>query len=117
RNLLMARIHNVGSKPVRNVKIAFYDGNPQSGGRHIGSQTIPNIEPPNDLEPRTVTVGINHRIDSATDIYVVVDPDDEIADEITTFNNVAHKRLPEVEKGQDIQNKPKPAVTSFRRGR
>lgn len=117
RNLLMARIHNIGSNPVRDVKIAFYDGNPQSGGKRIGSQTIPNIEPPNDLEPRTVTVGINYPIDSPTDIYVVVDPDDEIVDEITTFNNVAHKRLPETKKEQAFQNKPKPAVTSFRRGR
>jgi len=117
RNLLMARIHNVGSKPVRNVKVAFYDGNPQDGGKRIGLQTIPNIEPPNDLEPRTVTVGINYHIGSPTEIYIVVDPDNKIADEITTFNNVAHKRLPEVEKAQAVQNRPKPALTSFRRAR
>jgi hypothetical protein len=117
RNLLMARIHNVGSKPARNVKVAFYDGDPQNGGKRVGLQTIPNIEPPNDLEPRTVTVGINYPIESPTDIYVVVDPDDEIAGEITTFNNVAHKRLPEAEKEQVDQEEPKPAVTSFRRGR
>ncbi|MHC4143812.1 MAG: hypothetical protein ACYSUD_03435 [Planctomycetota bacterium] len=117
RNLLMARIHNVGSKPVRGVKVAFYDGDPQKGGRRVGLQTIPNIEPPNDLEPRTVTVGVNYRIESPTEIYIVVDPDNEIADEITTFNNVAHKRLPEAKKEQAVQDKPKPAVTSFRRGR
>ena len=117
RNLLMARIHNVGSKPVRNVKVAFYDGDPQDGGKRIALQTIPNIEPPNDLEPRTVTVGVNYRIASPTEIYIVVDPDSEIADEITTFNNVAHRRLPKVEKDQTTQVKPKPAVTSFRRGR
>jgi hypothetical protein len=28
-------------------------------------------------------------------VYVVVDPDDEIEEEITTFNNVAHKTVPE----------------------
>ena len=117
RNLLMARIHNVGSKPVRNVKVAFYDGDPQRGGKRVGLQTIPNIEPPNDLEPRTVTVGVNYRIESPREIYIVVDPDNEIADEITTFNNVAHKRLPEAEKEAAQTAKPKPTVTSFRRGR
>jgi len=116
RNLLMARIHNVGSKAVRNVKVAFYYGDPQDGGRRIGVQTIPNIEAPSDLEPRTVTVGINYRIESPTEIYVVVDPDNEIANEITTFNNVAHKKLPEASK-ETVKDRPKPTVTSFRRGR
>ncbi|NOX54219.1 MAG: hypothetical protein GXP27_07205, partial [Planctomycetes bacterium] len=95
RKLLMARIHNVGSKAVRGVRVAFYDGNPEEGGRLIGTQVIPNIEAPNDLEPKTVTVGVNYAIEKPTDIYVVIDPDDKIPDEITTFNNGAHKRLPE----------------------
>jgi hypothetical protein len=117
RNLLMARVHNVGSKPVRNVKVAFYAGNPQSGGRRIGLQTIPNIEPPNDLEPRTVTVGINYPIESPTEIYIVVDPGNEIADEITTFNNVAHRRLPEAKKEQAVEDRPRPILRSSRRRR
>ena len=91
--LLTARIHNVGSLPIRDVHVAFYDGNPASGGKQIAVQRIPNIEAPIDLEPRMVKVGINYRINQPTDIYVVIDPDGEIKNEITTFNNSAHKRL------------------------
>jgi hypothetical protein len=93
RNLITARIHNVGALPIRNVKVAFYDGDPAAGGNRIAQQEIPNIEAPNDLEPRTVTVGVNHAITSPTDIYVVIDPGGDITDEITTFNNVAMKRI------------------------
>ena len=35
--------------------------------------------------------------DEAHEIFVVVDPDGEIQDEITSFNNVAHTTLPEPE--------------------
>jgi len=95
RDLLLAKVHNVGSEAVRGVKVAFYDGNPDAGGTPIGSSVIPNIEAPNDLEPRSVTVGIGWSpTKEAHDIYVVVDPDDEITNEITTFNNVAHTTLP-----------------------
>lgn len=100
RNLLTARIHNVGSVPIRNVKVAFYEGNPEQGGRCLAVQGIPNIEAPNDLEPRTVAVGLNHRLDRRTEIYVVVDPDHEIDREITTLNNVAHRTLPAAEQAQ-----------------
>jgi len=115
-NLLMARVHNVGAMPVRNVEVAFYDGDPKAGGTSIGSSVIPNIEAPNDLEPKTVTIGINWTpTKELHDIYVVVDPEDEIKDEITTFNNVAHAKLPREEMGA----KPKIQVGggSSRRGR
>ena len=103
RNLLTARIHNVGSLPIRNVRIAFYDGNPAAGGKRIAVRQIPNIEAPNDLEPRMVTVGVNYRFDQPTDIYVVIDPDKEINDEITTFNNVAHVSLPAADQEQETR--------------
>jgi hypothetical protein len=115
RNLLMARIHNVGSLPIQDVKVAFYNGNPAANGRRIALQQIPNLEAPNDLEPRTVTVGVNHTIDQPTDIYVVIDPDGEIEEEITTFNNAAHKRLT----GEEVtseQDPAKPAATPLPRG-
>ena len=94
--LVLAAIHNVGSKPVRDVAVAFYHGDPAAGGTLLGTSVVPNIEAPNDLEPRTVTVGLNWSPTEEThEIYVVVDPDDEIRDEITTFNNVAHTKLPD----------------------
>jgi hypothetical protein len=107
RNLITARIHNVGALPIRNVKVAFYNGDPAAGGKRIALQQIPNIEAPNDLEPRTVTVGVNHAITSPTDIYVVIDPNGDIADEITTFNNVAKKRINPVPAVQQETPAPK----------
>jgi len=93
--LILARIHNVGSKAVRNVQVAAYEGEVGAEGVLIGEVVIPNIEAPNDLEPRTVTVGFNWNAgEEPKEIYIVVDPDDEIQDEITTFNDVAHARLP-----------------------
>ncbi len=83
----------MGALPIRNVKVAFYDGDPAAGGNRISVNEIPNIEAPNDLEPRMVTVGVNYPIKKPTDIYVMIDPDGQIEDEITTFNNVAKKRI------------------------
>ena len=94
RNLLLVRVHNVGSVPVKNVDVVFYDGKPQDGGREIGRSLVPNIEAPNDLEPRHVTVGVNWTLpEEGRDVWVVLDPDNNIADEITTFNNTTHKQL------------------------
>lgn len=96
RQYLQATIHNVGSLPIRNAHVAFYDGDPGQSGRRIYQTRIPNIDAPIDLDPKTVTVGVNFTIprNSQRDIYVVIDPDGRIADEITTFNNVAHAKLP-----------------------
>jgi hypothetical protein len=103
---ILARIHNVGSKPVRGVKVAAYDGDPKAGGVLIGTSVIPNIEPPNDLEPRTVTVGFKWTpSEELHEIYIVVDPDDEMAEEITTFNNVAHATLPKEEEAPPVKKK------------
>jgi len=102
--VILARIHNVGSKAVQNVNIAFYDGDPDAGGDPIGTGIIYNLEPPNDLDPRPFTVSINWSPKKAAhDIYVVVDPDDEIKNEITTFNNVAHTTLPKEKSGEPIK--------------
>jgi hypothetical protein len=100
RGLLMARVHNVGSAPVGGFAVAFYDGDPEQGAMLIGKTTVPNIEPPNDMEPRSLTVGVNWRPTADThDVYVVLDPDDAIETEITAFNNVAHA---------EITNEPEP---------
>jgi hypothetical protein len=94
RGLLMVRVHNVGSVPVGPFEVAFYDGDPQQAGRLIGKTTIPNIEPPNDMEPRWLTVGVNWRPSrDRHHVYVVLDPEDTIKTEITAFNNVAHAEI------------------------
>jgi hypothetical protein len=100
RGLLMARVHNVGSVSVGGFAVAFFDGDPERSGRLIGKTIVPNIEPPNDMEPRWLTVGVNWRPTADKhDVYVVLDPDDVVETEITAFNNVTHA---------EITNDPKP---------
>ncbi len=95
RGIVIATIHNVGSKPLNNLTVDFYQGDPESGGRKIGSQVIAELEAPIDLEPRTQTLSVSFKIQGPpTDIYVVLDAADSIEDEITSFNNVAHATLP-----------------------
>jgi len=114
RGMVTATIHNVGSKSLQNLTVDFYQGDPESGGRKIASQTIPSLDAPIDLEPRTQTVGVSHKIEGpAQDIYVVIDAPNAITDEITTFNNKAHATLP---KPKTQAPKPKPNV-SMSRGR
>jgi len=116
RNLLLVKVHNVGSKPVRNVKVAVYDGDPDAGGSEIGSAVIPHIDAPIDLKPRATTVGFGWNPENEShEIYVVIDRDDEITDEITTFNNTAHATLPE--KGAEVELKKPVSTGSFSRGR
>ena len=92
--LILARIHNVGSERVRDLEVVAFDGNPNDGGVRIGRQTIPNIEAPNDLEPRTVTVGFSWKpTKKMHEIYVLIDPEHKLKAEITTLNNAASRRL------------------------
>jgi hypothetical protein len=96
--VILAKIHNIGSRSVQNVRVEIYDGDPDAGGDLLSSSVIPNIEAPNDLEPQAVTVAVGwNPTQESHEIYVVVDPDDEIQDEITSFNNVAHTTLPKPE--------------------
>ncbi len=91
---IVARVHNVGALPVKNLTVAFYDGDPQSGGELIGATTVPNIEPPLQLTPSTTSVSVHWKAGKPShEIHVVLDPDDTIKNEITTFNNTAHKTI------------------------
>ncbi len=102
---ITATVHNVGSKAVSNLKVAFYKGSPKTDGELIAVVTIPEIEAPNDLEPRMVTVSATYPISRGQqDIYVVLDPDGKFTNEITTFNNMAHAMLPKPPK-QKIEKK------------
>jgi hypothetical protein len=92
--LLRARIHNVGSAAVRDVEVAAFDGDPKSGGRKIGVQRIPNIEAPNELEPKAVTVGFSWKpTKKMHEIHILIDPEHKISGEITTLNNAAARTL------------------------
>jgi hypothetical protein len=115
--LIMARVHNVGSLPLRQVKVAVYDGDPKKG-ELIGTSVLPNIDAPTDLNPTTTTAGLSWRpTQEEHEIYVVVDPDGEIENEITTFNNTAHTTLPKKEEEAAPVRKPLPVSSSGRGGR
>jgi len=87
---ILVRVHNLGSKAVREVEVAAYDGDPASGGTLIGLAVIPNLEAPVNLEPATTTIGFEWSPTRATHpIHVVIDPRDRLGQEITTFNNHA----------------------------
>ena len=117
--LIMVRVHNVGSEPVRDVRVAVFDGDPDAGGEPIGSSVLPHIGAPIDLNPATTTAGFSWspaEEGRKHDIYAVVDPDGELDREITTFNNVAHATLPKEEQTGAEVRAPLP-VSSTGRGR
>ena len=92
---LLVRIHNIGSKPVRGVEVAAYNGDPDNGGKLIGLKRIPNIAAPIDLNPATMTIGFGWqpKPGETYDIHVVIDPDSKMETEITTFNNKANATI------------------------
>ncbi|MEO1994045.1 MAG: hypothetical protein ABGZ17_02080, partial [Planctomycetaceae bacterium] len=91
---ILARIHNIGSKAIRGVEVAAWDGDPQAGGSLIGMAMIPNIEAPVNLEPRATTIGFPWQpTQDSHEIYIVIDPDGKMSGEITTFNNTAHATI------------------------
>jgi len=86
-------VHNVGALAVEGAVVRFYDGDPKSGGEELGSAWIPHLRAPNDFDPQTMKVGITWRPTEAEhEIYVVVDPEGELA-EISEGNNAAHRTM------------------------
>ncbi|MHC4405859.1 MAG: hypothetical protein ACYTG0_39960, partial [Planctomycetota bacterium] len=95
---LLVHVHNVGSLPVYDVAVEAYDGDPNADGTLIGKTVIDGIEAPNDLKPRIETASIDWALpESGCEVYVLIDPNDTIQNEITTFNNQTHALLPKEE--------------------
>ncbi|HIE97508.1 MAG TPA: hypothetical protein EYQ63_10965 [Fuerstia sp.] len=104
RDFLKLTVHNVGSAPVRNVRVLIFDGDPTGDGRQIYQTRIPHIAAPIDLEPRTVTVGVHLEIgDTPRDIHVLLDPDGLIENEITTFNNRTRALVPRPQRSAELR--------------
>ena len=116
---LLVHVHNVGSLPVENVVVEVYAGDPDDGGTLIGKAVIESIEAPNDLKPRIQTASIDWSLpESGCDVYVLIDPNDTIKNEITTFNNLAHALLPKKERRKPRQLiKPEEMIKAGGRGR
>lgn len=79
-----AKVHNAGIFTARNTMANFYVGNPDAGGKYIGSKLIPNI-PGNSF----VNASIQWNTSGYTgeqSIYVILDKADQV-DEIDETNN------------------------------
>jgi len=83
-------LSNTGERPVEDVRISFYDGDPESGGVSIGVAQTPLSLSGGETKEASIAwkaAGAGeHRI------YVVVDPDDSIQ-EFNEHNNVASGKI------------------------
>ncbi len=88
---LKTTVKNMGDMAVNNVTVAFYNGDPSSGGVEIGRTTITDILKPGD----TKEVSINWTVPATTGnitIYTVVDPEQSYGENDRT-NNVINKQF------------------------
>ncbi len=83
---LTATIHNAGMASVQEAAVHFYRGDPEAGGaRLLGTGTVSLSAD----ESRAVAITWIPVITGQSDVYVVVDPDDEVT-ESDEENNTAH---------------------------
>ncbi|WXG39360.1 MAG: NosD domain-containing protein [Candidatus Freyarchaeum deiterrae] len=85
---IMARVRNIGDVDAYNVRVDFYDGDPNSGGFLIGTQRINYL--PYDGEVNVTCPWIAKP--GTHNIYVVIDSLGSIS-EIDETNNVAYKSI------------------------
>jgi len=88
RVTISAIIKNIGLMPAYNVKVGFYDGDPQSGGIPIGFVAISTIKASGYAIATTSWTAKA----GARKIYVVADPDNTIS-ESNEDNNVVYKTI------------------------
>lgn len=87
---IRAIVQNKGGIDVQNVEVAFYDGDPASGGKQWGTtQVIPTIQAGKEGEAKITTPNLPQGKKTA---YVVVDPSNKTKDSVTT-NNKASKEV------------------------
>ena len=84
---ISAIVHNKGKGNKSDILVRFYSGDPERDGKRIGERIIPLIEVNSSKKTK-----IEWNVSKTTDIYVVVDPENEIA-ESDEDNNIAFKRL------------------------
>ena len=78
------RVRNQGGLEAKNVEVAFYLGNPSSGGKLIGTaQTIASIPPGQTANAKVTHSGL---VKGQYKVYVVVDPKKALGDSDRTNN-------------------------------
>ncbi|MFQ6042219.1 MAG: C25 family cysteine peptidase [Candidatus Poribacteria bacterium] len=85
---LQATIYNLGGGDASSVKVSFYSGPPFSGGRIVGTATIPSIA---GGQSAVAEIDYTPKVEAET-IYVHIDPLNEII-EMDKTNNEAEKKL------------------------
>lgn len=87
-------VHNGGDLTASGIEIRFYDGDPDDGGTIIGAGTyvLPFISAYGTSAQWTGKVWNTAGLGGDHQIYVVLDPDNEIAESDET-NNVAHRTI------------------------
>jgi len=83
---IFAEIHYEGDENLSDVLVRFYEGNPSRHGKLIGERRIA-IEANGSKK-----IEISYNVSGSKEIYVFLDPKDEIS-EIDEENNLAFKRL------------------------
>ena len=86
---ISVRISNTGNEPA-NFTVAFYDGNPHDGGALIGTDS--SHVNASDYAVVGVTWKTAENAKGDHDIWVVIDPDNEV-DEINEENNECHRSI------------------------
>jgi len=101
---ISATIRNLGNTDITDVVVRFYHGDPDGGGVQIDSDyVVASLAP---LASSVAQVTWTPGTSGPHDIYVVVDPDDVIA-EVLEDNNAAYKSITVVDNdtdGPDIYN-------------
>ncbi len=103
---ITALVTNSGSTRAENVKVRFFDGDPAKGGRQIGEDfTVTSVGPGETAKVSTswnalqyqpdagtgvsIGSGIEHKAYLRNTIYVIADPDNELAETDETNNRTS----------------------------
>lgn len=95
---ISVQVRNNGFAPATNVKVSFYNGEPEHNGVLLGSQALPAVNPGDSVTASIDWLNISES--GGKVVYVRVDPDNaimEIAkDDNDAFNTLAVLTLPDL---------------------
>ena len=89
---LGVNVHRQGGQRTLQPEVAFYVGDPANGGILIGRSSTPPMPPGPGVVDSTFVAWDTTGLPEMVEVYVVVDPDDRIA-EASEANNIAHRTL------------------------
>ncbi len=106
--LIGLRVHRAsGQTPLANVKVAFWDGDPQAGGAFIGLGSVPLIDPGD--KGSTLPVPWQPAAPGVYTLYAVIDSGDSVV-ETNEMNNVVTRTVTVL---PSLPDTTPPSVISF----